>query len=858
MLASSVATINVLAVAMVLAMLAQVEGGIARRAILVGSMAVLAFALFRLAMQTLPAVSIVADALARHMGRFVGWACGRPLAIGPSFGGIDFLVLMTALYVGWLSISAPPRRTRAIWGAAAILAGHCLYLVVLAFSDDLASALPPVVKPEFTDISHRGLWTWGNALHALLPWSLPMLAALAQAAIAAAMFRRGASFQLAADEPDVASTAVEPEPSKALPTSQSRAGRKKKVWDAKTTAANVKRDRQRAAELLANIGPGVAAVVLAAATSLTTSGPDLKGRCILIYEAGATSGAKRAAKTSAPRTYALLPRLIEDLGGTFARSTELSEDDLSQADVLVILSPLNDGPTSRPASQAPKHTFSAKCLERFVRNGGGLLVAAEAPNQPGDVENQLNSVLTPTAIRIQDEIAISLTERWEHNGQSRPHPVTVGLDARGSLLGFRRCASLQVSWPAQPLIRGQWAWGEPAADPVPADATAQYSPGDSLGDLTLAAEQGLDEGRVVVLGDASCLSDDNLPASYAFAARLLAYLGGPAGSPQELWRQLLGLLAMAGLLVLLAWRPAPARIATAAVVLAAALVACRLAADWSGGVAPEGRSDSAHPIAYIDASHQGAFSDDPSHDDGLGHFWRILADNGYLPLLAPDVSRPRLRQASLLISIAPARQFSDMERAAVQEFVNGGGTFLGMVGATEAPASRPLLKGLRLDVQPRPVPPSEVVRETTPIRNAEREDDEGGGVEQLHFATLDQRAGAYFYACWPVEGDGAETLVAWPTTASRIAVRRRQGDGEAVLIGDTAFALNKNLDVPSGLFAENARFWRWLLAGPSGRVEPPSPQPAKPGPAAKTAPQPKSVEPAEGALIEGQPLEPKP
>ena len=47
---------------------------------------------------------------------------------------------------------------------------------------------------------------------------------------------------------------------------------------------------------------------------------------------------------------------------------------------------------------------------------------------------------------------------------------------------------------------------------------------------------------------------------------------------------------------------------------------------------------------------------------------RTLMRQGYLPLLAPDLTEERLERAGLLISIAPAREFSPAERRADRRF----------------------------------------------------------------------------------------------------------------------------------------------------------------------------------------------
>jgi hypothetical protein len=44
---------------------------------------------------------------------------------------------------------------------------------------------------------------------------------------------------------------------------------------------------------------------------------------------------------------------------------------------------------------------------------------------------------------------------------------------------------------------------------------------------------------------------------------------------------------------------------------------------------------------------------------------------------------------------------------------------------------------------------------------------------------------------------------------------RRIGKGKVVVVGDTAFAMNKNLEIEGGQpfegMRENPHFWRWLL-----------------------------------------------
>jgi hypothetical protein len=204
---------------------------------------------------------------------------------------------------------------------------------------------------------------------------------------------------------------------------------------------------------------------------------------------------------------------------------------------------------------------------------------------------------------------------------------------------------------------------------------------------------------------------------------------------------------------------------------------------------------------------------DPWGENGIGRFMRVLADNGYLPLVAPDLAPQRLNRAAMLISIAPAQGFRRDEMAAVIDFVKQGGFFLSMVGSPDAGPSRVLLAQLGLHIGTAPVPPW--------VPGPEKE-------SHGRYFYPSKEPSVQFYAAWPVSSDfGGET---WPKDDPEgkivIAGHGLEG-GQAFLLGDSAFALNKNFNS----FPPNARFWRNMLGNWLGHSADKAPEPSEKPPA---------------------------
>ncbi|NQU25533.1 MAG: hypothetical protein HQ567_29970 [Candidatus Nealsonbacteria bacterium] len=795
------------------------------RAVLIAAGAVAMLAVFRLASTSIPTVRVAADAVGRFLGELAGEMAGRPLSVGASFGGVDFLVLMAAIYGGWVVCTLGDRRggkpggSLAIFAGGAILVGHFVYLVVLAHCGAIVAALPEPVVRETSDVDYVGVWAWGNSVRAMLPWNLPVLAAVIHAAIAAAMFR----------------WAVWPPPNASAAESLEETSHRRpfSAPDAMWWIAPV---------VLAVVIPALIALGLTASKLKQNGGGHAVQRTIVAYEHGYANWRRPEYPDRQPPAgpvkpgagdYGLLPQFVAALGGDFRIEGDLTRLDRAKVDVLLLIHPDQPWPKEQ-----------TNWIVDYVRGGGAVLVAAEARRlehaadtadstaKPAS-QSTFNELLDSlgTTMRVRNDTAVAAADHWEYCVEQPTHPIAAGIDRRRNRFAMARGCSIEIGPAARPLLVGRWAWSDPGSrvdetasrwggGSTTTPTWAEYDPGEPLGDLVLAAEQPIGDGRVVVLGNTGALRNDGLPVAYPLVGRLLGYLANKAPSPFSWWRQLLALTAVVTLVGLSIYRFDPWRAAAAAIALSVSLVACAVATHSAGRVIPDGTRHKPNNLAYIDASHLEAYSNDTWDHRGVGGLTRNLARNGYLPLLLPELSADRLEHAGLLISIGPARPFSKAEVETVNDFVNRGGSLICMVGAEESRGSAALLDRFQFTVSPMPLPPE--IDEPEPTLLA-RQPSPDQWPTSFSIAAGDSQVLLQAYAPWEVKCDTHDwTVIAWHTERSQqrhYVVTRPVGEGYVAVIGDTLFATNGNLETQRAKATGNIRFWRWFLPRVTGLPE---------------------------------------
>jgi hypothetical protein len=437
-------------------------------------------------------------------------------------------------------------------------------------------------------------------------------------------------------------------------------------------------------------------------------------------------------------------------------------------------------------------------------------------------------------MRVPFDSAVFAIGGWLHSYDAIGHPTSTGIGDESNQFGVVIGASVAARWPARPMLVGRWGWAD-VGDPDNPNAmlgNERYDAGEKLGDVLLAAEQPLGAGKVICFGDPSMLVNGLMPGCHEYTARLFTYLVGGGSTPQTLGRQLSGLAAALLLLGLLVWRPLFWGPAAVALSLATALAVCTAVTHHAWDVLPDGNLKSPNNLAYIDGGHLNADTPESWREDGLGGLELTLIRNGYLPLLLSEATAQRLGRAKLLFVDAPAREYSAREREVVADFVRAGGVLIYAVGWERIGPSRRLLSELGFHVGLPGTAAAASAEKPHPL----------GYFKSPFFQGNNYYAFVRFHAAWPVYCDDPQAVpVTYYGEGKPVIVARRYGRGAVAVIGDTCFAMNKNLEHEDGSpfegMRENAVFWRWFLPLLTDAVPWYPPKPAV-EPADKPAPAP--------------------
>ncbi len=492
--------------------------------------------------------------------------------------------------------------------------------------------------------------------------------------------------------------------------------------------------------------------------------------------------------------FGVLPYYLKKRGyETKTVNGALTEDMLKNTGIIAVFNPV------RYFSEEEKQH-----IYKFIRNGGGLLVAGDHTDVTG-VMKPINDLLEPFPLRLNFDTALPLISGWVGGFEKRPHPMTAAVEEDYETAIWVG-ASLKISPPAKPVIVGKLGWADTGNYlNVKRAYLGDYrrSGNEQLGDVVLAAETRYGKGKVLVFGDTSAFQNGALPGSYSFADSVFAWLsegnnrGWGIDSPGL--QLMSALLLLAGAAYFLSRQPLSAL--TAVLCILAAHLPMWAAEQSLNPRIPGFSPDIRHPkLAYISASHIERFSYFSPADNSLWGISVNLMRNGYIPLIMKDFSAQRLAESDLFISVAPTKSFSWDEIAVLKKFMEKGGKVIWSAGWEEAKASESFLKEFGFSVDAVPLGPAQVqvghgyakFVEAWPLIN-----------KKINKKTDKNKSGIILAEKSFKTGNQEQKFA--------IAVYQPVGKGGLVIIGDSEFLHSKNIESYEKHHITNIVFFKYLL-----------------------------------------------
>lgn len=428
----------------------------------------------------------------------------------------------------------------------------------------------------------------------------------------------------------------------------------------------------------------------------------------------------------------------------------------------------------------------------FVKHGGSLLVLGDHTNV-GGIQTSLNELLAPVGISFRFDAALPLDDKfkWATCYELPSSEITTGLTSLDQLQ-ISVGASLNITVTSFPVVVGKYALsdtGNHSAADMAYLGDYTYNKGEQLGDLILVAGSYYGEGKILVFGDTSSFQNSALPLSYPFIQRAITWLLSTKTTTIQILQIGFSLFLIGGaILALVLLKRTNLTFAVLPVALCVALL-CTTAINPI--LVPD--QTLTRNLALIDTSHGERFSTEPFTDTSVSGLIVNLQRNNFLPLLQRGFSTEQISKSKLLFIIAPTQAFTPGEVTVLKQYMEDGGFIILATGYEEEEASLPLLKELNLDVTQIPLGPVPYVEgNTTAYQNEPR-----------------------FVDAWPILYEKTQGTsyynFTWGDTIYDLVVLIKQGRGGLVLISDSQFLLDKNIESIYDYWPGNILFLKYLL-----------------------------------------------
>ncbi|MEF8879114.1 MAG: hypothetical protein V5A64_05895 [Candidatus Thermoplasmatota archaeon] len=463
-------------------------------------------------------------------------------------------------------------------------------------------------------------------------------------------------------------------------------------------------------------------------------------------------------------------------------SEEVTSDLLKNVDIFVVINLKKYFPDKEK-----------KAIWDFVEQGGSLLVLGDHTDV-GNTQKSLNNLLNPTGIRYRFDSALSMDKNfnWGPCYQLMHNPVSHKIKHLNQIqIGVG--ASLDVSLDSFPMIIERYGLSDKGNyDNENANlGDYKYQTHEQLGDIILAAGAYHGDGKVMAFGDTSGFQNLALPHSNPTVKAVFSWLDDTESRNMR-FTQISASLILLLFSALLYFKFKTQKINFVVFPLVIC-IAIFLSTGFNAMMIQE--TPTHGDIVYIDTSHNERLNIEPHKDQSLSGMMTNLIRDDYLPLILNDFSPDKIKKSEMLILNAPTRKITDQEVKFLKNYMKNGGLVLLATGYEDKTASIPLLKEFDLDIYDFPLGPVPYTEEQPELfQNQTR-----------------------FVDSWAIDrGDdkNTETLVAWPSDLTErydLVTFTKHGSGGLILIGDSQFLYDKNIESMETLWPGNIQFLKNLL-----------------------------------------------
>jgi len=430
----------------------------------------------------------------------------------------------------------------------------------------------------------------------------------------------------------------------------------------------------------------------------------------------------------------------------------------------------------------------------YVEKGGCLLVIGDHTNV-GGMQQPLNDLLSPVGIRYRFDAALPCDEKfkWLTCTNLLHHPITAPLTSLDELQ-YGVGASLDLSSSAFPIIVGSSVlsdMGNRSNADIAYLGDYEYNKGEQLGDVVLVAGAYYGNGKVLVFGDTSSFQNAALPFSSSFLQSTFLWLSNQqTGTGSMLQTAGFSLLFIGAVIVYLFCKNTTIAFAWFPFLLCISLL---VSASFNSSLVTRPLEQDSTSIAYIDESHGERFSRESFTDDSMNGLLLNLERNNIIPMLLREFSHERIVQSDLLFFNAPTKAFTTDDVSFLQSYMEAGGIVIIASGYDDKTACLPLLEVFNLDIESTPLGPVPYVEENLTLYQNEPR----------------------FVDSWPVTFQQNQTIsfynFTWGDLTYHLVVFVRHGAGGLLLISDSQFLLDKNLESIYDYWPGNILFVKYLL-----------------------------------------------